>query len=121
MSMRKSSPRVAKASDPAATLHLDAVASLFGVLSEPTRLRILQQLQQGPATVSELMAALDIRQANASKQLGILHQAGLLKREKDGNLVRYSIRMKLVYKLCDLVCNELRREATERVALLSQA
>jgi len=98
--------------------HFDAVADLFAVLSEPTRLRILQKLQDRPSTVSELMKTLHIRQANASKQLGILYQAGLLDRERDGNLVRYSIRMRLVFKLCDLVCDELHREAKARVELL---
>jgi len=98
--------------------HFEAVADLFGVLSEPTRLRILHHLQQGRASVSELIAALDIRQANASKQLGILYQAGLLIREKEANMVHYSIRMPLVFKLCELVCDELHRDASERVALL---
>src|SRR5688572_12777541 len=50
---------------------LRAVADLFSVLSEPTRLRILQMLQRGAATVGEIMLATGIKQANASKQLGI--------------------------------------------------
>ena len=37
---------------------LQAVADLFGVLSEPTRLRILQMLQDGPASVGEMVEAL---------------------------------------------------------------
>jgi DNA-binding transcriptional ArsR family regulator len=58
---------------------LRAVADLFAVLSEPTRLRILQVLQRdGAATVGRITAAAQIKQANASKQLGILHQAGVL-------------------------------------------
>lgn len=97
---------------------LQAVAQLFDVLSEPTRLQILRVLQDGPATVGELMKVVGLRQANTSKQLGILHQAGLLSREKDGNMVRYSIRMPLVFKLCDLVCNELHKEAIGRAELL---
>ncbi len=118
MIKQKSSPVQRKQTPDQQSPHLDAVAELFGVLSESTRLRILQHLQQGPSTVSGLVDALGIRQANASKHLGILYQAGLLKRERDGNLVRYSIRMRLVFKLCDLVCDELHRGATERVARL---
>ena len=90
---------------------LQAVADLFSVLSEPTRLRILQALQGGAATVGEIMSATGIKQANASKQLGILHQAGVLAREKEGNAVRYSIRLPLVFDLCDLVCTSLREDA----------
>jgi DNA-binding transcriptional ArsR family regulator len=96
----------------------EVVADLFGVLAEPTRLRILQHLEAGPATVSQLIDALGLKQANASKQLGIMHRAGLLEREKDGTSVRYRIRMPLVMKLCELVCGELHREAMKRVRLL---
>ena len=89
------------------------------MLSEPTRLRILQMLQDGPASVSEIMDALDIKQANASKQLGILHQAGVLGREKAGNSAIYSIRMPLVFDLCGLVCNGLRDEAEAKLKMLA--
>jgi DNA-binding transcriptional ArsR family regulator len=97
---------------------LQAVAELFSVLSEPSRLRILQVLQAGPATVGEIMAAASIKQANASKQLGILHQAGVLGREKEGNAVRYSIRLPLVFDLCDLVCTSLRDDALAKAKML---
>ena len=90
---------------------LHAVAELFAVLSEPTRLRILQMLQHAPASVGEIVHALVIKQANASKQLGILHQAGVLSRQKNGNQVLYSIRMPLVFDLCSVVCNGLRQDA----------
>ena len=98
---------------------LQAVADLFSVLSEPTRLRILQLLQEGPANVSEIVDTLDLKQANVSKQLGILHQAGILAREKEGNAVRYSIRMPLVFDLCGLVCQRLREEAAAKAKALS--
>src|SRR5437016_1275945 len=101
-------------------IQLQAVADLFTVLSEPTRLKILQFLQRGPATVGEIIEATGLKQANASKQLGILHGAGILAREKDGNAVRYSIRLPLVFDLCALVCDGLRREAEVRAKLLSQ-
>lgn len=98
---------------------LGAVAALFSVMSEPTRLRILQMLQDGPASVGEVMQRLQLKQANASKQLGILHQTGLLSRTKVGNSAVYSIRMPLVFDLCALVCNGLRQEAEEKLKLLA--
>jgi DNA-binding transcriptional ArsR family regulator len=99
---------------------LAAVADLFSVLSEPTRLRILQMLQSGPASVGEIVDELELKQANASKQLGILHTAGVLAREKDGNLVRYSIKMPLVFDLCTLVCKGLADEAREKAKALAR-
>lgn len=118
MKVRESSPKAGK-KEKLGEAQLQAVSDLFGVLSEPTRLRILQMLQDGPASVSEIMDALDIKQANASKQLGILHQAGVLGREKAGNSAIYSIRMPLVFDLCGLVCNGLREEAEAKLKLLA--
>ena len=104
---------------PLALGQLQAVAQLFAVLSEPTRLRILQHLHGGPASVGEIVTQLQIKQANASKQLGILHQAGVLARQKEGNQVLYSIRMPLVFDLCTLVCERLRDEARARAKALA--
>ena len=114
----QSSPKRTK-KEKLGTAQLEAVADLFAVLSEPTRLRILQMLQDGPASVGEIVETLDIKQANASKQLGILLGAGVLGREKAGNSAIYSIRMPLVFDLCGLVCNGLRDEAEAKVKLLS--
>jgi DNA-binding transcriptional ArsR family regulator len=98
---------------------VQAIAQLFAVLSEPSRLRILQVLQRGPASVGEIMEETQLKQANASKQLAILHQAGVLEREKDGNLVRYSIRMPLILQMCDLVCSHLREDARMKAKMLA--
>lgn len=95
--------------DPLAEL----VASRFRVLAEPVRIKLLERLQQGPATVGELAAALGASQQNISKHLGVLHQAGILRREKDGNYVRYQICDASVFELCDVVCTRLQRQISE--------
>jgi DNA-binding transcriptional ArsR family regulator len=69
--------------------------------------------------VGEIMAATGLKQANASKQLGILYQAGVLAREKDGVSVRYSIALPLVFDLCRLVCGGLREQAVARAKALA--
>jgi DNA-binding transcriptional ArsR family regulator len=96
---------------------VDAIASLFAVLSDPTRLRILQVLRKGEATVSEIVAALDMKQSNASKHLNLMHQTGLLGRRRDGLLVRYMIRHPVVFALCETVCDHLRESAREQAKL----
>lgn len=107
------------AGKPLAGPQLDAVADLFRVLAEPTRLRILQRLKQGPANVGQLVEDLEIKQANASKQLGVLAAAGIIAREQDGNRVIYSIAMPLVLDLCNLVCHGVAEQARERAAELA--
>jgi DNA-binding transcriptional ArsR family regulator len=97
---------------------LKAVAELFVVLSEESRLRIVQILQTGPASVGELVDRSGMKQANVSKQLGILQSAGIIARRQDGNRAIYSIKMPMVFKLCDLVCRGMAQQAAERAAAL---
>lgn len=98
--------------------HLEGVARLFGVLAEPTRLALLQQLKTGARSVKELVEALGARQANVSKQLGILHDAGLVGRRREGALVHYSIAEPMIFALCDLVCSKLQRDAQRQLESL---
>jgi DNA-binding transcriptional ArsR family regulator len=100
---------------------LQGVARMFDVLAEPTRLQILQALAGGPKYVGELCDTLSAKQANVSKQLGILHQAGLVSRERDGLLVRYCVSEPMIFELCSLVCGKLRRDAEARIASMPQA
>lgn len=89
---------------------LDQVARLFSVFAETTRLAILQALKEGPHCVNELVSELGTTQANISKQLQILHGANLLERQKRGTSVYYSIREEMVFQLCALVCDKLKRD-----------
>lgn len=114
---RKSS--VLRGKVPQCSSQLEAIAQLFAVLAETSRLQILKVLEEGARSVTELCEITGMKQANVSKQLGVLHSAGLLERSRQGNLVRYAIRMQLVFKLCDLVCGELHRDAVARVEALA--
>lgn len=99
---------------------LQAVAELFSSLSESSRLRILQALQQEPMSVSELVEHTGLKQANVSKQLGILQSAGVVMRRQEGNRAIYSIAMPLVFELCDLVCRRVATQAAERATALKR-
>ncbi len=93
---------------------LAAVAGLFRTLAEPTRLALLQELRSGPCPVGSLADKLAAKQANVSKQLSTLHEAGLVSRERVGNEVHYRIADPLVFELCELVCGKLRRDAERK-------
>jgi len=90
---------------------LVAVARLFSVLSEPSRLALLQALHAGPMTVNELVEISGMKQANVSKQLAILHDHHLVKRERDGTFIRYEIADPMVFSLCNLVCGKMAKDA----------
>ena len=70
---------------------MELIAQRFRVIGEPMRIRLLDALRDGPLTVNELTEALGASQQNVSKHVGVLAQAGIVGREKDGNRVRCSI------------------------------
>jgi ArsR family transcriptional regulator len=60
-------------------------------LSDETRLRILNVLLERECCVCEVMQALDISQSRASRNLGILQDAGFLTAKRDGTWIVYSV------------------------------
>ncbi|PKO44475.1 MAG: transcriptional regulator [Betaproteobacteria bacterium HGW-Betaproteobacteria-22] len=83
------------------------VADYFKALAEPTRLKMLNALQDGEKNVGQLTEVSGCSQANVSKHLSLLAQYGLVKRESRGTSVFYSIADPSVYKLCELVCDQV--------------
>ena len=78
---------------------------------------LLQALHNGPMSVSELMEACSMKQANVSKHLAVLHDHHLVKRNRDGISVQYEIADPMVFSLCDLVCGKMERDAKQAAAL----
>ena len=69
---------------------LDA-AEMIRVLGHPVRLRIVECLEAGELTVTELQDALAAPQAAVSQQLARMRAAGIVSGRRDGVHVRYSI------------------------------
>ena len=88
---------------------VELIARRFRVIGEPMRIRILDRLRGGEATVGELTESLGTSQQNVSKHLGVLHSAGIVGREKVGTSVRYEISDASVFALCEDVCGGIRR------------
>jgi DNA-binding transcriptional ArsR family regulator len=97
---------------------VDLVAQRFRVLGEPMRIRLLDLLRDGEATVGELQQALGASQQNVSKHLGILHGAGMVTRAKRGTSVVYAITDDSVFDLCDQVCGGIRRQLSDMESIL---
>ena len=57
--------------------------------------------------VSEIIEITELGQANVSKHLKVLTQAGIVTRTQEGVNVFYAIANPLVFSLCDLVCNSI--------------
>ncbi len=98
---------------------VDLIAERFRVIGEPMRIRLLDALRDGDATVGELTERLGATQQNVSKHLGVLHRAGIVGRERQGTSAIYSISDDSVFDLCEQVCGGLRKQAGERDQILS--
>jgi DNA-binding transcriptional ArsR family regulator len=87
---------------------VEEVARRFALLSDPTRLRILDALlEQDDITVSELARQVGEAAPNVSQHLSRLLSADIVGRRRDGRTVRYSVADPTIRPLCDLVCQAL--------------
>jgi ArsR family transcriptional regulator len=80
---------------------------VFKALSDEIRIRILKVLLERECCVCEAMQALNISQSRASRNLGILEDAGFIKSKRDGPWIVYSVDRK-----------ELNNYATSLIELL---
>jgi ArsR family transcriptional regulator len=117
MSSRSFKKIIATKSLPAGALEL--VAARFRMLAEPMRLRLLNELRDGEKTVTALIEATGAGQANVSKHLNLLADAGMVGRRKEGLNVYYFIADESLFKLCDLVCGHLQKELAEKARYFS--
>lgn len=69
----------------------DPLAEVFSLLGQPARLQIVLVIGRGHACVCHLEAVLDLRQAYISQQLMLLRKEGLVKTERCGRHIFYSL------------------------------
>ncbi len=69
----------------------EALAPLFRVLGDPTRLRILGALLEGERTVSELVEITGAPQSRVSNHLACLRWCRMVEGRREGRAVRYRI------------------------------
>jgi ArsR family transcriptional regulator len=115
---RKFAAPPAAASLPLADAALEMVAARFRALAEPVRLRILSTLMQGERTVGQLVEASATGQANVSKHLAILRDAGMVSTRREGVTTVCSIADPAIHQLCDLMCKRLRAEMEAKAQAL---
>jgi len=99
---------------------IEETARLFGILSDPSRLKLLRALMAESLTVSELMEATQMKQGNVSKHLGVLLTARFVTREREGNFARYTLSDPRLHKLCALMCMRIEDDAQQRIKELTQ-
>jgi DNA-binding transcriptional ArsR family regulator len=90
---------------------LEFMAGKFRMLSDATRLSILRTLmEKGERNVGQVVEETGGTQANVSKHLKQLAEAGLIARRKEGLNVLYRLDDPVVEKICHLVCETILKE-----------
>lgn len=95
-------------------------AIVLKALGQPTRLQILDLLQDGERCVCEIFPAINQEQANVSKHLSILKQAGILESRKDGLRIIYRIKTPEILNVLTGVSKLLKSQAREQHHLMTQ-
>ncbi len=72
-------------------------------LADPKRLLIIDALRDGEVTVTDLVDALEIPQANVSQHLAVLRDKGLVTSRRDGQWAYYSLTSPKIVEAVDLL------------------
>lgn len=99
---------------------IDMIAARFRALGEPLRIRIIQALESGEKTVSQIVQAVGSTQPNVSKHLRLLQDAGIVGRRQEGNLVYCYVSDDSVLHLCDAVCTSLGERLSRDVKVAAE-
>ena len=96
-----------------------AVASVFDVLAEPTRRRILDAVRDGERSVGELVDEVGMHQPGVSRHLKVLRDAGLVEVRRDAQRRLYRVRPEPLMEL-DAWLEPYRREWSDRLDALER-
>src|SRR5437588_7117563 len=95
----------------------ELVASMCKALNDPKRLLLLYALRDGRYTVTELCELIEAPQSNMSQHLALLRDRGLVKAERQGNNVVYSLRHPKVIDAIDILRGVMSDELERQTAL----
>ncbi len=93
-------------------------AELCFALADPIRLLILYALQEEPRSVTELSQMLRISQPTTSRHLKILRERGLVRPQRRGAVMLYSLTDSRVIEALDILRAVLRARLVERASLV---
>jgi ArsR family transcriptional regulator, virulence genes transcriptional regulator len=92
-------------------------AELCQTLADPTRLEILSLLGDRPKAVKDLVERLGQRQAKVSQHLALLRQRGIVRAERVGNEMHYSLADARILEACHITREILLQQLTRQGAL----
>ncbi len=104
--------------NPKALSRLQARAEILKAMAHPSRLFIIEELEQGERCVCELQEKIGSDFSTVSKHLSVLKNAGLVEDARRGNQVFYTLRCPCVLKFLGCLETVLRQNAQARMELV---
>lgn len=92
-------------------------AELCQTLADPTRLELLYLLSDEPKAVKDLVELLGQRQAKVSQHLAMLRQRGIVRAERVGNEMHYSLADARILEACHITREILLQQLTQQGSL----
>ena len=89
-------------------------ARICKAIADPKRLMIINELRDTELSVGDLCEALGLSQSNASQHLAILRELGIVKSQRVGTNVYYSLRSPKVLMAVDLLREFLAEDLAEQ-------
>ena len=96
----------------------EAQAAVIKAMAHPTRLFIVDRLAQGEKCVCELTDMIGADVSTVSKHLSILKNAGIIRDEKRGTQVFYTLEMPCVLNFFSCVQSVIKSRAKEQMKLM---
>lgn len=93
-------------------------AEICGGLADPNRIMILYELVDYPKNVTELVTALSMPQPLVSRHLKVLRERGMVKTERRGTVIVYSLGDARIVEALDLLRAVMRDSISKRAALI---
>jgi DNA-binding transcriptional ArsR family regulator len=93
--------------DPIPEQLVNLLSDRLRVIGDPTRIRMLDRLRHGPASVQELVDAAGTSQQNVSKHMTRLMEHGFVARERNGNEHHYCLIDPSPVQVLDLLSTDL--------------
>ena len=95
-------------------------SDILKAIAQPTRLKIIELLRKGERCVCEMIPLLNEEQANISKHLSLLRQAGIVDFRKEGVSTYYSVKDKDIFRIIDMAEKIVKKEMLETAKMLKE-
>lgn len=96
-------------------------AQVCSGLADPNRILIIYSLADGPHNVTEISNIVELPQTTVSRHLKILRDRGIVRFERDGQTINYSLTDRRYIQALDLLRGILAEQLVDQAALAKEA